>query len=217
MRIDNTFIVETDEETAWAFLTDLGKVAPCIPGASVDSSDGRSLKGRVTIRIGPISMTYLGDAEFVFKDDQARIATIEATGRDSRSGASVKATIKAELTAVEEGSRVSLSTDLNLTGRIAQLGKGPIQDFSGKILEQFANCLATTITAPAAASDHSSSTDGAPTVVSPAAQTEPLRLLDPAYIPTKAWYAVGGGLLAGLAMIWRLRRRRRAGRGDVDA
>ncbi|MGI5270422.1 SRPBCC family protein [Nonomuraea sp. CA-218870] len=189
MRIDNQFIVPADAERAWDFLTDLARVAPCVPGATVESIDGGALTGRVALRVGPMNMTYAGDARFVVKDDVDKVATIEVNGRDGRGGGSVKAKIKAGLTEVPGGTQVTLSTDLGLTGRVAQLGQGPINDLSSKLMRQFADCLASRIEAQAPAPALAAAAPATP-------PAEPINLLDGSLLPTKKIAGVAAGAVA---------------------
>jgi carbon monoxide dehydrogenase subunit G len=191
VRIDNRFTVPASPERAWAFLTDLARVAPCLPGATVDSVADDVLSGRVALRIGPMSMNYAGEAAFVVKDDANRIATIRAGGRDGRGGGAVTATIKAALVEVPGGSEVSLSTELALTGRVAQLGQGPIKDLSTKLMGQFADCLATRIDLPEVAAAPR------PEAAAPA-PVEPINLLDSSLVPTRA---LAGGVAALVVVV----------------
>lgn len=190
MRIDNQFVVPATPERAWEFLTDLGRVAPCVPGATVESADGESLTGRVALRIGPMNMTYTGEAKFLVKDDANKVATIEVGGRDRRGGGTVKAKIKASLTEVPDGTQVNLSTDLGLTGRVAQLGQGPINDVSSKLMRQFADSLAAQIDRPAPAPG------SAPVPAAPVAEAEPINLLDSSLLPKKQLAGAAAGLVA---------------------
>ncbi|MEV4105634.1 SRPBCC family protein [Nonomuraea sp. NPDC049649] len=190
MRIDNQFVVPATPERAWEFLTDLGRVAPCVPGATVESADGESLTGRVALRIGPMNMTYTGEAKFLVKDDANKVATIEVGGRDRRGGGTVKAKIKASLTEVPDGTQVNLSTDLGLTGRVAQLGQGPINDVSSKLMRQFADSLAAQIDRPAPVPG------SAPVPAAPVAEAEPINLLDSSLLPKKQLAGAAAGLVA---------------------
>jgi carbon monoxide dehydrogenase subunit G len=206
VRIDNQFTVPATPERAWEFLTDLGRVAPCLPGATVESAVGDGLTGRVSLRIGPMNMTYAGEAKFVVKDDVNKVATIEAGGRDGRGGGAVKATIKASLAEVADGTEVSLSTDLGLTGRVAQLGQGPINDLSAKLMGTFADCLASRIDelhAEPCASDGSGRQPAAVPV-------EPINLLDTSLLPTKT-LACAAGVAAAVVLGILLRRNARRG------
>ncbi len=190
MRIDNRFTVPATPERAWGLLTDLGQVAPCLPGATVESVVGDALTGRVALRIGPMNMSYAGEAAFVVKDDANLIATIEAGGRDGRGGGTVKATIKASLVEVPGGTQVCLVTDLGLTGRAAQLGQGPIKELSAKLMGQFADCLATRLEEPPDRPSDAGRSRAAPAPVEP---VEPINLLDASPVPTK--------VLAGVAAV----------------
>ena len=220
MRIDNQFTVPTNPDRAWEFLTDLERVAPCLPGATVESVVGDALTGRVALRIGPMNMTYAGEAKFVVKDDENKVATIEAGGRDGRGGGSVKATIRASLVEVADGTEVRLSTDLGLTGRVAQLGQGPIKDVSAKLMGQFADCLGARIDEPAVAAPldepaADASRHGPLSAPSPQQAAEPINLLDGSLVPRKTLVAVAGavaGVVAGVAVGVLLGRRVRGGR-----
>lgn len=210
MRIDNQFTVPATPERAWEFLTDLGRVAPCLPGATVESVAGDALTGRVALRIGPMNMSYAGEAAFVIKDDANMIATIEAGGRDGRGGGTVKATIKASLVESPDGTQVCLATDLGLTGRVAQLGQGPIKELSAKLMGQFADCLAARLAEPA---DRPSDAGRARDATPPTEPVEPINLLHASPVPPKVLAGVAAvvaavvvGLLLGRA------GRRRGGR-----
>lgn len=214
MRLDSQFIVPADPQRAWKFLTDLNLVAPCLPGASVDSIEGDEVTGRVVLRIGPMNMTYTGQAHFVVKDDVNKLATIEAGGRDGRSGGTAKAKIKASLVGVPGGTRVDLSTDLGLTGRVAQLGQGPINDISSKLMSQFADCLASRIGQQTlgAFEDNAATSGGVgiPTTAAggraPAKAVEPINMLDASLLPKKI-IAVAAAGLAALILVTLLGRR----------
>jgi uncharacterized protein len=217
VRIDNQFTVPATPERAWEFLTDLGRVAPCLPGATVESVVGDALTGRVALRIGPMNMTYAGEAKFVVKDDVNKVATIEAGGRDGRSGGSVKATIKASLSELADGTEVRLSTELGLTGRVAQLGQGPIKDVSAKLMTQFADCLASRIDEPPVAAPTDESTADAPALSprsapQPHQAAEPINLLDGSLLPTKTLAALVGVVAMVVAVVLGVLLRRNARR-----
>lgn len=208
MRIDNQFTVPATPERAWEFLTDLGRVAPCLPGATVESVAGDTLTGRVALRIGPMNMSYAGEAAFVVKDDENMVATIEAGGRDGRGGGTVKATIKASLAEAPGGTQVCLATDLGLTGRVAQLGQGPIKELSAKLMGQFADCLAARLEEPAdRPADAGRSRDTTP----PAQPVEPINLLDASPVPTKVLAGVAAVAVAVVVGILLGRAGRRSG------
>ncbi|MBA3523072.1 MAG: SRPBCC family protein [Geodermatophilaceae bacterium] len=142
MQLEHSFTVPVGIEKAWAVLLDIETVAPCMPGAILDSVDGDSFTGRVKIKLGPISMTYKGKASFVEKDDATHKAVIDAQGKDSRGNGTAAATVTATL--VEQGpdsTEVRVLTDLNITGKPAQFGRGVMVDVGNKLIGQFATCL----------------------------------------------------------------------------
>jgi hypothetical protein len=154
MKIDNEFTVSVPVDRAWAVLTDLEGIAPCLPGAQLTGVDGDVYTGKVKIKVGPVTAEYAGTARFVEKDEAAHHAVINATGRDSRGAGNAAAVITAALRADGPQTVVSVDTDLKITGKIAQFGSGVIQDVSTKLLAEFVACLeaklAATSEAPAA-------------------------------------------------------------------
>ncbi|HEY0637711.1 MAG TPA: SRPBCC family protein, partial [Pseudonocardiaceae bacterium] len=152
MELENTFVVPVGVDRAWAALNDPERVAPCFPGATLESVQGDSFTGSVKLKLGPISMIYKGTGTFTERDEAARRVVIDATGRDSRGGGQAKARITGTLTPDGDSTSVHLVTDLAITGKPAQLGRGMIAEVSNKIVGQFASCLAETLgDAPAAA------------------------------------------------------------------
>ncbi len=149
MKIDNEFTVSAPIQTAWDVLTDLEGIAPCMPGAMLTGRDGDAYTGKVKIKVGPITSEYAGVASFVEKDDATHHAVIDAKGKDSRGAGNANALITADLTAQGDRTLVSVSTDLKITGKIAQFGSGMIQEVSKKLLGQFVACLETKLTGPA--------------------------------------------------------------------
>lgn len=144
MRIDDEFTVGAPLEQAWAVLTDLEGIAPCMPGAVLTGREGDIYSGKVKIKVGPVTSEYAGTAMFVEKDDAAHHAVIDAKGRDSRGAGNASAVITADLAADgADGTttKVTVSTDLKITGRIAQFGSGMINEVSRKLLGQFVDCL----------------------------------------------------------------------------
>jgi carbon monoxide dehydrogenase subunit G len=139
MRLENEFEVDADIQRAWLLLTDLEQVMPCIPGASLTGHDGDSYRGSVKIKVGPIQANLQGTAHFESRDDAAHDAVIRAVGKDSKGSASVDTSIHARLEQVtDQQTRVVLDTDLDISGRMAQFGRGAIADVGTRILNQFA-------------------------------------------------------------------------------
>lgn len=141
MKIDNEFTVSVPIDQAWAVLTDLEGIAPCMPGAQLTGVEGEVYSGRVKVKVGPVTSEYAGTAQFSGKDDAAYHAVIDAKGRDARGGGNASALITAQLSPDGSSTVVSLSTDLRLSGRIAQFGSGMIKEVSAKLLGQFVTCL----------------------------------------------------------------------------
>ncbi|MBB5789149.1 SRPBCC family protein [Jiangella mangrovi] len=141
MQIDNEFTVGVPVERAWEILTDLEGIAPCMPGAQLTGRDGDAYKGRVKIKVGPVVSEYAGTATFTEKDDAAHRAVISASGRDSRGAGNATAEIVAQLRPDGDSTVVTVNTDLRITGKIAQLGRGMIKEVSTKLLGQFVDCL----------------------------------------------------------------------------
>jgi uncharacterized protein len=141
MKLDNEFTVGVPIEQAWAVLTDLELIAPCMPGAQLTGVTGDVYSGKVKIKVGPVSAEYAGTAQFSVKDETAYRAVIDARGRDSRGNGNATAVISAQLEPAGGSTRVSVSTDLTIAGRIAQFGSGMIKEVSAKLLGQFVTCL----------------------------------------------------------------------------
>lgn len=143
MELQHTFTVPAPVEQAWATLLDVEGVAPCFPGATLTSTDGDEFAGTVKVKLGPVSLQYAGKGRFVERDADQHLAVIEAHGSDKRGNGTAGATVHARLeSAGESSTRVVVDTELKVTGRPAQFGRGVMQDVSGRIIEQFAGCLA---------------------------------------------------------------------------
>lgn len=142
------FTVPVPIDVAWPALLDLERVAPCMPGATLTKSDGKEFAGSVKVRLGPISLLYKGDGKFTDIDAEARRVVIDASGKDSRGNGTASATVTAVLTSEGERTSVQVDTDLKVTGKPAQLGRGMIAEVGGKIIDQFAECLADRLAGP---------------------------------------------------------------------
>ncbi len=150
MKIENSFTVDAPIDEAWHLLTDIPEIAPCLPGAKLtDETDG-VYSGGVKVKVGPVTAEYKGSAEFVEKDEDARRAVITGKGRDTRGAGNAQALITAQMEAVGDQTRVDIITDLKVSGKVAQFGRGVMQDVSEKLLGQFAECLENKIAEPAA-------------------------------------------------------------------
>jgi carbon monoxide dehydrogenase subunit G len=137
----NEFSVSLPIDKAWAILTDVEKIAPCLPGAALEEIDGEVYSGSVKVKVGPIVASYKGKASFIEMDKDAHKAVLKAEGRDTKGQGNASATIMAELTAVGDATKVKVSTDLAITGRVAQFGRGVLSDVSSKLMGQFVQSL----------------------------------------------------------------------------
>ncbi|MDQ2757899.1 MAG: SRPBCC family protein [Actinomycetota bacterium] len=141
MDLHHDFTVPADVATTWATFMDLENVAGCFPGAAVTGVDGDSFTGTVKVKLGPIALVYAGKGVFVERDDATHRAVIEATGKDKRGNGTAGATVTIVVAPDGTGSAVDVTTDLNVTGKPAQFGRGVMQDVSDKLLGQFVACL----------------------------------------------------------------------------
>ena len=137
MKIDNEFSVGVPVERAWRALTDLEALAPCMPGAELTGVDGDIHRGKVRVKVGPMVSQFAGTARFVERDESAHHAVISAAGKDMRGGGNASATVDARLRGEGAGTVVTVSTDLNISGRLAQFGSGMIKEISEKLFAQF--------------------------------------------------------------------------------
>jgi carbon monoxide dehydrogenase subunit G len=142
VQLENSFTVPVPIDEAWRVLLDIQRIAPCMPGAALDSVTGDDFTGRVKVKLGPINLTYQGKASFIEKDAAAHRAVIDAKGKDQRGNGTAAATITAQLADEGGTTRVDVLTDLNITGRPAQFGRGVMTDVGNKLLGQFADKLA---------------------------------------------------------------------------
>jgi len=141
MQLEHSFTVPVGVEHAWEVLLDIERIAPCMPGAVLDSVDGDAFTGRVKIKLGPVNLTYKGSASFVEKDEAAHRVVIDANGKDSRGNGTAAAKVTATLVGQGESTEVKVLTDLNITGKPAQFGRGVMVDVGNKLIGQFASCV----------------------------------------------------------------------------
>jgi uncharacterized protein len=139
--MENEFTVEAPVEQAWETLLDLERITPCLPGAALEEESGDEYKGTMTIRLGPVTQKYKGTVSFEETDEESRRAVLKADGKDARGQGTASATITSTLTEEEGGTKVHVETDMHLTGRAAQFGRGVQQEVATKLINQFAECL----------------------------------------------------------------------------
>jgi carbon monoxide dehydrogenase subunit G len=202
MRIETGFTLARPLEESWTLLTDLERVAPAMPGVTVESSDAEGLHAVMRVKVGPVTASYRTVVSIVSLDEAARTAVLRASGKETRGPGTVDATVTAHMAPEGETTAVQLSTDLAVTGKIAQFGGGVMTEVADKLLRQFADQLEEQLAAPAPAP--------APDAASAApAQSEPVdlgRMAGSAVLP-KAAPALVGLALVLLALVL-LRRRK---------
>jgi uncharacterized protein len=193
MQLENKFTIDAPIEKAWEALNTPETIAPCFPGATLTEYEGDTFVGTVKVKLGPISLTYKGKGTYKERDDANHRVVIDASGRDSRGNGTAEATVTG--TMVADGptkTAVTMVTDMKITGRPAQFGRGVINDVADKIIGQFAGCVAQKLApeveaAPAATPSPKpspspkaeASTNGAPAAVATATATVP----KPAAVP----------------------------------
>ncbi len=148
MQLEHTFSVDAPLADVWAALIEPERVAGCMPGASLTGVDGDSFTGQIKVKIGPVALVYKGTGAFIEKDEGAHRAVIEGNAKESRGQGTAKATVT--MTLKDEGDKTTgtVVTDLAITGKPAQFGRGMLSDVGGKIIEQFASCLSSKLAGP---------------------------------------------------------------------
>jgi carbon monoxide dehydrogenase subunit G len=143
MEMDHSFTVPVSPDQAWDVLLDVERIAPCMPGASVDEFDGEVVTGRIKVKVGPVSLTYRGTAKFTERDSDAKVIVLDASGKETRGAGTASATVRAMLEPESGGTatKATMHTTMNVTGRPAQFGRGVMVEVGGKLVEQFAQNL----------------------------------------------------------------------------
>ena len=151
MELHNDFEVAAPVDAVWAYMLDVEKIAPCMPGAELtEVVDDKNWKGKVTVKVGPVSMAFVGAVVMEQRDDTAKRVVLKADGRDSRGKGSASANVTARMEGTDTGTKVSIDTDLTITGAAAQYARGGmIEDISGRLTKEFATCLQSNIGAAA--------------------------------------------------------------------
>jgi uncharacterized protein len=154
MEMDHSFTVPVSPDRAWDVLLDVERIAPCMPGATVEQFDGEVVTGRIKVKVGPVSLTYRGTAKFTERNPDAKNIVLEASGKETRGAGTASATVQASLEPESSGeaTRVSMHTTMNVTGRPAQFGRGVMVEVGGKLVEQFSQNLRQQIIGDGAAS-----------------------------------------------------------------
>jgi len=181
MDLNHEFIVNVPVNDAWIILTDLERIAPCLPGAQLTEVEGDTYRGQVKVKVGPIVAQFKGQASFITRDDAAHTASLKGEGRDTTGKGTASAIITAQLTSVTPTStKCTVVTNLTISGKVAQFGRGALADVSDKLLAQFSENLNQLITsAPAATSAPATTTAPAAEV---AAAVPEIRKIDSAEV-----------------------------------
>ena len=154
MDLNNSFEVAADRATAWRVLNDVERIAPCLPGAQLEEINGDEFKGNVKVKVGPVTAQYKGKATFIEQNEAEGKVIIKGDGRDSRGAGNASALITATLSEIDaNNTRVDVHTDLSITGKVAQFGRGVMADVSGKLMGQFAENLQELLASEQAGSD----------------------------------------------------------------
>ena len=170
MELNHEFRVGIPVEDAWKVLTDVERIAPHMPGAQLQEVEGDEYRGIVKVKVGPITAQYKGAATFLEQDQEAGRVVLKASGRDTRGQGNANATITATLHAEGDGTKVTVATDLTVTGKVAQFGRGVMADVSSKLLGQFVDSLEKDLQQSGGAAGASSTAGGA---ASPAGAPQP--------------------------------------------
>lgn len=197
MLIENEFNVATPVDDLWAYLLDVERIAPCMPGAELtETIDDRHWKGKVNVKFGPVALSFAGTVEMTERDDETHRAVLHAKGMEAKGKGAANATVTSWLEpAADAQTTVKMTADIALTGAAAQLSRGLLPEISKKLTQQFADCLEATINAEQAAA----------TTPAPAPAGEPAEATvpsAPAPAPAPAAAKHVGGIGLGLAAIW---------------
>jgi len=225
MKIEDQFRVDVPIEEAWRVLLDVERIAPCMPGAQLQEIEGDEYRGVVKVKVGPITAQYKGAARIIEADEDARRIVLKGEGRDTRGQGNASATVTVLLAADGAGTQVSVDTDLNVTGKVAQFGRGVMADVSSKLLGQFVSCLESNVlsgngaagadapaaeppTAAAGASDAAPVVDDSVRVIN-SPEAEPVDLMDAAGgAVAKRLVPVLAGVTLLVILIWLFRRKK---------
>ncbi|MEU6372340.1 SRPBCC family protein [Streptomyces sp. NPDC046909] len=203
MELHHEFTVPVPVDDAWRALLDIERVAPCMPGATVADYDGKTVNGSVKVKVGPITVTYKGTAVFEEQDESAHRMVLIASGRETRGQGTARATVTGTLTEQDGGTAVSVRTDLTVTGRPAQFGRGVMAEVGDRIIGQFARNLAEQLGEKPREEALEGTREETPPV------EEPLDLFRAAGVPVAKRAAVAGVLVVALVLaVRRLVRRR---------
>ncbi len=203
MEMSNEIEVNASASDVWAAFNDVERIAPCLPGAQLTEIEGEEYRGVVKVKVGPVNAQYKGKATFTERDQDAMKVVILAEGRETRGQGNASATITATVEAMgDDRTKVGVTTDLKITGKVAQIGRNLIPDVSAKIMDQFADNLEGMLSA---STDDSSSGDDAASRPEP----EAVDLLEVAGPPAAKKFGPIAGIIAALWIVRKIFKRRK--------
>lgn len=219
MELSHQFTVPIGVEETWAHFNDIASVAECFPGAQVTEADEQSFAGSVKVKLGPIALQYNGSGTFVEKDPEAHRFVVDAKGKDKRGNGTAGAKVTVTMSDAGGATDVSVETDLAITGKPAQFGRGVMQDVSDKLLGQFVACLEQRLTAPEPEPEAAPQPEASTAAAPPASEERvappkppPVEALDlgTAVLPVllKSYWKPAVAAIAALVVLRRLLRRR---------
>ena len=208
MELTNEFRVGVPAAKTWEFLTDVERVAPCLPGATLLSVDGDEFTGAVKVKVGPITVSYKGEAAFVEKDAAAQRMVLKANGKETRGNGNAAAVVTAQLKDEGDATSVVITTDLTISGKAAQFGRGVLADVSSNLIGQFAKSLEADLLGGSAVGTQTASTASQPAAASDAGDSVDLLKVVAVPMAKRAAPAVAA-LAAGAAIGFLLGRRNR--------
>jgi len=170
MDLTHRFSVPAQMDEAWNAFNDLEGLAPCFPGATITSVEGDEFSGSVKIKLGPIALVYNGSGRYVERNDADRRVVIEARGKDKRGNGTATATVTAKFAGNGDQTQIEVFTDLAITGKPAQFGRGVISDVSDKLLDQFVTCVSDRFAQGGLRAAQAASANEAAAATSPALQ-----------------------------------------------
>ena len=207
MEMTNEIEVNASASDVWDAFNDVERIAPCLPGAQLTEIEGEEYLGVVKVKVGPVNAQYKGKATFVERDQDALKVVILAEGRETRGQGNASANITATLEALDDNrTKVGVTTDLKITGKVAQIGRNLIPDVSAKIMDQFADNLEAMLSA---------STDDSSSGAGPASRPEPeaVDLLEVAGPPAAKKFGPIAGIIAALWIVRKIFKRRKKKKG----
>lgn len=216
IELENSFTLDMAPDAAWGMLNDIERIAPCVPGAQLTAIEGDAYRGKVKVKLGPITAEYSGTATIKERDPVARRLVVEGNGKDIRGQGTAGADIVMVITPAEHGSEVSVKTNVQLSGKVAQLGRGVMNDVSARLIDQFvanlqelinldaADAMPTSRAAPPPPKTEKEAAAGVRLIASPEPQAIDLIQIGGASLPIKSFF-VGSWMIAVfvlLVLIW---------------